>query len=141
MALTIADMFYSHGGYISDSSYSTQDNYISLDHVTGTYIPQAVERLNSICKTNCVVDTSSLLSGDPMDDVIIAELALSIADSEYDKLHIDPQTGAIENKHMTVANQYMRDMYGIGVNGEVILPNQQASSKPYGDMKISTLSF
>jgi hypothetical protein len=142
MTLNIVDMFYSHGGYTSDSAYSTSDggNYIPLDHVTGTYIPQAVERFNSVCRITRSVDTSTMQTGNSMDDVIIAELALSIADSEYDKLHVDPVTGAIENKHYTVAKQYMLDMYGSVVNGELVLPIQKASGKPYFDLYVSTMS-
>jgi hypothetical protein len=142
MVRDIALMFYEHGGYESSSAKSEQTNYIELDDVTSTYIPQAVLRLNAICNISRSVayDTGSISSGNPMDDVILAELALSIADSEYDKLHIDPDTGAMENKHYTVAKQYMLDMYGTSYKGEIVLPNQVESNKAYFDMYISTMS-
>jgi len=133
-------MFYSHGGYRSDSSYSGSDDYISVEDVTGTYIPQAVQRLNAICRLTVSVDTASSTTADKMNDVIIAELALSIADSEYDKLHVDPTTGVIENKHYSSAKQYMLDLYGTNIDGKVVLPNQ-GSNKPYGDLNISTMSI
>jgi hypothetical protein len=142
MARDIAVMFYEHGGYESDSASSDKTNYIDYDDVTSTYVPQALLRLNAICGLSRTVsfDTGSVSSGNSMDDVILAELALSIADSEYDKLHIDPDTGAMENKHYTVAKQYMLDMYGVSNKGEIVLPNQIEGNKAYFDMRISTLS-
>lgn len=139
MAKNIAQMFYSHGGYQSGSGFVGQTDYISVDDVTSTYVPQAVLRLNAICGLSETVDYSNLTSSNLMNDVIIAELALSIADSEYDKLHVDPQTLAVENKHYSTARQYMLDMYGIVVNGEVILPSE--ASAACGSMDIATLSF
>lgn len=136
-------MFYEHGGYTSDSAYSGQDNYISVNDVTGTYILQAVSRMNSLCLTSVSVDTSST-TGDPMDDVIIAELALSIADSEYDQLHVDPETYAVENKHWTVAERYMLDMYGVPFGGELKLPKEIQGIREtslYHGFDVATLSF
>jgi len=142
MTRDIALMFYEHGGYVSDSANSDQPNYIAYDDVTSTYVPQALLRLNSICGLSRTIsyETNSISSGNLMDDVTIAELALSIADSEYDKLHIDPETGAIENKHYTVAEKYMLNMYGVSYKGDVVLPNQVEANKAYYDMRISTLS-
>lgn len=133
--------FYDNGGYISDSSYEDSGDYISIDDATSTYIPQAVLRLNAICSITATVDYTSLTSGNLMDDLIIAELALSMADSEYDKLHVDPQTMAVENKHYSTARQYMIDMYGIAVNGEIVLPGEMGGSAACGRMDIATLSF
>lgn len=141
MVRDITLMFYEHGGYKSDSSYSEQDDYISTEDVTSTYVPQAVLRLNAICNKTASVDYASMTSGNLMDDVIIAELALSIADSEFDKLHIDPDTGAVENKHYIVARQYMLDMYGVNVNGNMVLPGEGESTKAYFDLNISTMSI
>lgn len=113
MTRNIAETFYENGGYTSDSSFASQDNYISVNDTTGSYIPQAVLRMNRMCATSVSVDTGSISSGNMMYDTIVAELALSIADSEYDKLHVDPETGAVENKHYMVARQYMLDMFGV----------------------------
>jgi hypothetical protein len=139
MARNITDMFYSHGGYLSDSA--GQPDYISVDDVTATYIPQAVLRLNSVCDVTRSVDYTSMTSGNLMDDVILAELALSIADSEYDKLHVDPQTMAVENKHLTTARQYMLEMYGTMINGERVLPGEMVGSAACESMDIATLSY
>lgn len=145
MTRTITTMFYDHGGYVSDSGMEEQDNYISLDDVTSTYVPQAVLRLNSLCNATVSVDYTSLSSGNIMDDVIIAELALSIADSEYDKLHVDPETFEVENKHWQTAYRYMLDMYGLVVDGKSKLPREALSTSPtdlaYGDLGIATMSL
>lgn len=127
MTKNILELFYDHGGYESDSAYSAQDNYISADDVTGTYVPTAITRFNSMCQLTRSYDTGSISVGNIMDDVIVAELALSIADSEYDKLHVDPETYEIENKHMMVAMQYMKDVYGIPYKGTIVLPYQYTS--------------
>jgi len=130
-------MFYDHGGYVSESNYIGQPNYISPDDCTGTYVPQAVLRLNSLCATTVSVDYTSMLTTNMMDDVILAELALSIADSEYDKLHVDPETYAIENKHWMTAYGYMVNMYGISLNGKMKLPREVDGMKACNEMYVS----
>lgn len=140
MSLTIVELFYQNGAYVSESGYASQSNYISLDHVTGTYVSQSLQMFNSLCDKTSSVSTASWSTGNIVDDLIIAELALSIADSEYDKLHVDPETGAIENKHEFVARKYMTNMYGVMVDGEMVLPREAGSNKPYYDLKISTAS-
>jgi len=145
MTRDIALMFYDHGGYESNSTYSEQDNYISYDDLTSTYIPQALMRMNSLCSTSVTVSYSAgtVSSGGVMDDVILAELALSIADSEYDKLHIDPESYQIENKHWMTAHKYMLDMYGISMKGELLLPKEAILGEaytPYGPLDVATMS-
>lgn len=143
MSKNILDMFYEHGGYTSASGYESQSNYISAEDVTGTYVPQATSRMNSLCLTAVSVNTSSS-TGDPMDDVILAELALSIADSEYDKLHVDPETFQVENKHWLSAKQYMLDMYGIPIDGKLKLPREvsggSGAASVYSGIDVATLS-
>jgi len=143
----IVEIFYRNGGYESDSIYVSQSDYISFLDVTSTYIPQANLRLNALCDITASVDytSGSVSSGNLMDDLIIAELALSIADSEYDKVHVDPDTGEIENKHWLAAYRYMLDMYGVTVTGafgriETQLPKFQGSSALIY-MEISTMSL
>lgn len=146
--MNIAETFYQNGGYTSDSSFSAQDNYIPLSDVSGSYIPQAVMRMNRLCETTVTI--SSLSSGNVMHDTIIAELALSIADSEYDKVHIDPETGEAENKHYMVARQYMLDMFGVPQKGamgriDLVLPAEalygsEYSGRAYDDLAIATMS-
>ena len=139
MSRTIVEMFYSHGGYESDSAYADQDNYISLDHCTGTYMPQAVLRLNSLCETTVSVNYTSLSTGDLMNDVIVAELALSIADSEYDKLHVDPLTFQVENKHWLAAKTYMLDMYGVSRKGDLYLPREVNGTKAHDEIEAAVV--
>lgn len=140
MSLSIVELFYQNGAYESDSGYASQSNYISLEHVTGTYISQSLQMFNSMCEQTATVSTASWSTGDTVDDLIIAELALSIADSEYNKLHVDPETGAVENKHEFVARNYMINMYGVMVDGKMVLPREAGSNKPYYDIEISTAS-
>jgi len=141
MSKNIAEIFYEHGGYSSDSAFYGQDNYISLDESTGTYIPQGVLRLNALCNITASVDYTSLSSGNLMDDLIISELALSIADSSYDTVHIDPETGQLENKHWEIAYRYMLDMYGVNQDGEMVLPIVVGESRACENFEIATLSF
>lgn len=146
MTRDICLMFYEHGGYVSDSQYSDQDHYIAYSDATGTYIPQALLRMNSLCEITQSVSyvEGSVVTNNKMDDVILAELALSVADSEYDKLHVDPQTMMVENKHWEAAYRYMLDIYGISANGELVLPREAHSGesyRAYGDFGVATLSF
>lgn len=136
----IVEMFYRQGGYISDSSFEGQPGYIAIYLVTGTYIPMALERLNSLCFLNRSIDYTSFSSGNSLDDLIITELALSIADSEYDKLHIDPDTGQVENRHWMTAYRYMLDAYGVTVREgfgrlRTVLPREAAIG---GDLSLNT---
>jgi hypothetical protein len=144
MSKNILDMFFEHGGYTSQSGYESQSDYISEDSVTSTYVPQAISRMNSLCLISVSVDTLST-TGDPMDDVIIAELALSIADSEYDKVHVDPETYQVENKHWLVAKRYMLDMYGIPIDGELKFPREvsggSGATSVYSGIDVATLSI
>jgi hypothetical protein len=145
MTRDIATMFYENGGYVSDSSYAGQDNYISYDYVTATFIPQGVLRLNSACDTTASVDytSGSISSGALMDDLIIAELALSAADSQYNTVHINPVTGKTENIHYEVARRYMLDMYGVSDGKRFVLPREALmgeTGKPGMEFEIATLS-
>ena len=146
MTIDIASMFYAHGGYTSESAYSDQTNYISYEDLTATYIPQSVQRLDSLCMVTTSVSyvVGTVSTGDLMDDVILAELALSIADSIYDKLHVDPETGRTENKHRDVAMKYMLDMYGVASNKyKLLLPKEVALGERFQacmEFEISTAS-
>lgn len=146
MTRDIGAMFYENGGYISDSAYVGQDHYISYDYMTSTFVPQGVLRLNSVCITTASVSytSGSITSGGLMDDLIIAELALSAADSQYDTVHINPVTGKTENKHYMVARQYMLDMYGVSDGRKVVLPREAVlgeTDKPGMEFEIATLSY
>jgi hypothetical protein len=70
-----------------------------------------------------------------MHDVIVAELALSIADSEYDKLHVDPETLQVENKHLKTAYTYMLEMFGVSKEGKLKLPRELAGSSAHGEIE------
>ena len=145
MVKNIPQIFYDNGGYKSDSDYSESDVYISYDECTSTFVPQAVIMFNALCSIERTVEyTGSVTSSDSMDDLIIAELSLAFADSSYDTVHIDPETGIRENRHWQLAMMYMLGRYGIPAKGEFgknvqILPGQ--SSGAYGSLAISTMSI
>lgn len=142
MSSNIVELFYTNGGYESSSEQEGAPAYISIENVTGTYIPQGVLRLNALCDLTVSFDTSSLSTGNVMDDLIVAELALSIADSQYDRLHVDPETGETENKHWDLAYRYMLDMYGVSVDGRMVLPRAGATFQAsILGIEIATMSF
>ena len=144
MTKTILDIFYDNGGYHEDETLGTTDSYISPNIVTSTYIPQAIIIMNRLCDISLSYNSETTKSdGTLMDDLIIAEIALSLADSEYDKLHIDPETGQSENRHWQLAMKYMLSIYGIPVEDKfgretTVLPAN--TSKPYGSMSVITMS-
>lgn len=135
MTKNISELFYDRGGYTSASEFSGQDNYISVDDCTGTYVPMGLQMINSLCDiTTSVTYGSTMSTGDNMDNLIISELSLYIADSSYDKIHIDPESGEMENRHWDLALSFMIAMYG--EDGE--LPG--AKDQPYCIPKIATMS-
>ena len=139
MVKDIPSMFYSNGGYSYDTTFESSSNYISRDDCTSTYIPQAVIIFNALCNLSRTVDYTStyVTSSDTMDDLIITELSLAFADSTFDKVHVDPETGERENRHWDLAMKYMLARYGVGMtdnSGRVreVLP---------GDMSIAGSMF
>jgi hypothetical protein len=141
----IPSMFYSNGGYSSDSSLVESSNYISPDDCTSTYIPQALIMFNAMCDLQRTVDYtgSNVTSSNTMDDLIITELSLAFADSTFDKVHVDPETGERENRHWDLAMKYMLGRYGISkerTDGRMITILPGATSVA-GSMLNITLSY
>jgi len=132
MALTIVDRFYSTSGYSTDSDAS---DYISADAITSTFAPSGELLLESLCEvTISVVWTGSAgsTSGDLIDDWIISEFAAYNADLHFDRVHTNPETGEMENRHWETAIRLCEAKYGIMVDGEVILPAYLDEYKAYG---------
>jgi divalent metal cation (Fe/Co/Zn/Cd) transporter len=127
---SIVDLFRSTTGYSTDSASS---NYIAYTDITGTYIPFGEEQIESLAQiTVSLVYTGSLSgsAGNEINNKIIAEFAGFHADTEMDKVHIDPETGAPENRHWETAIQLLNAKYGIiGESGRVILPLYLAEEK------------
>jgi len=140
MAQSISTMFYNLGGYVTESD---KNPYVSVADVTGTYVPMATTRFNSLCYGAATMSVVSDSCGDVYNDRIIAELSLFFADSSYDTLHVDPDTYQVENRHYTVASKMILDRYGIRdrKTGEIYFPCFSDDNRPYSDIGISTLSY
>jgi len=128
---SIVDLFYSTTGYNDTDTASS--NYIAYADVTGTYIPFGEEQIESLAQiTVSIVYTGSLSgsAGNEVDNKIIAEFSGFHADTEMDKVHVNPETGAPENRHWETALQLLNSKYGIiGESGDIILPLYLAEEK------------
>ena|SRR3990167_148549 len=133
MALTAVDLFYSGSGA---SSASGNPKFVALDSVTSTFVPLGVQALNNLAQvTKSVAWTGSgaSSSGDVYDDKIIAEFACYFADTHYDTVNIDPETGKPMNRHWETALQLLNAKYGVvGTNGQIVPPLWILDEKAYG---------
>ena len=125
----IVDMFYSIGAY--EDEEDMDPSYVNPTTLTDVYIPIAVQMLQSLLgNTKNIVVTENgddLSSGDLFDDRIIALFAVSLADQDYDKIHIDPETGDKRNYQYDQAYQLFLMRYGVKIDGEVVPPSQAQS--------------
>lgn len=141
----VTTLFYDLGGYNTGSNTARSD-YISLAQCTGTYIPYAIDLFNRLCSGSVTFSytysSGSDSVGTPVDDRIIAELALSFADADYDKIHQDPDTGASVNRHRAAAYDLILTLYGKRDRwGRMMFPSHVDGAKPYKSASIADVTY
>ena len=121
---SITSTFYALGGY--NSSSSGFPDYVSVDTVTATYVPYGVNYFNKLCEGTHTASvsytgtTSSGSTGDPYDDRIVVEMALSYADSIYTANSLKGVSSAM---HKAIAEEMILKMYGVNDRyGRLVFP-------------------
>lgn len=124
-------MFYKIGGY--EDVDDEDPSYVSNDRVINVFMPIATQLLQSFLGDTKTITVAEVVdgqktdysSGDLYDDRIIALFAVSLADQEYDKIHVDPETGNRRNFNYETGYQLMINRYGVvNKKGAVIPPVQ-----------------
>ncbi|MEI6795411.1 MAG: hypothetical protein WCK39_00955 [Methanomassiliicoccales archaeon] len=135
-------LFYQMGGYESSSDYEGRPTYIALESATGLYLPYGVSLFNRLCTGSIQVALTNGSTGDLINDRIVAELGLSFADAEYDKLHVDPDTGRQVNRHKESAYDLMLSLYGKKDKfGRLTFPVYIDYYQPYGDLGVADVTY
>jgi len=128
----IIALFYRLGGYQTQSEGFP--DYLSVSTVSSTYLPYALSYVNKLLDGTTVFSVSysesDCSTGDPYDDRILTELALSYADSAYTA---NPGKNASGIMHKALGEEQLLKMYGINDRyGRLVFPvhvdDRQASS-------------
>jgi len=121
---SILDWFVKLSGYRTDSTNGSIE--FTVDDITQSLLPSAYSLFSKLAlKTYSSIDFNSS-TGDQTDDIIIAHIASYYADSIYDKVHINPETGLPVNRHWDAAKQMILSVYGVYDPrvGEFVFPGQ-----------------
>lgn len=126
MVLTINDLIRKFGTYADDSV----TGIVEAD-VTSTIIPTAEKIFYEMTlDTMSISSYASASTSNTVANFCIAHLSCYIMDHMKDQVHIDPESGLIENRHWQAAYNMMLSVWGILYQGEKVLPGEVAASTP-----------
>lgn len=137
---SITQTFYSGSGYVQTDNGTGA--YIPVDRVNYVYIPSAEQWVNRMGATTLSITVSAASNStadSPLIDRLVAEYSMFLADSEYDTVRRDPETGQPENRHYDTAFTMLLDLYGIWDEkyGKVFPPGYKTSNEPYNTLTIA----
>jgi hypothetical protein len=99
--------------------------------VTTTVIPMAQTIFNELTMdTMSISDYATASTTHSVANFCIAHLSCYIIDHMKDRVHVDPETGGIENRHWKAAYDMMLAVWGLIYKGDKVLPGEIQASRP-----------
>ena len=126
MALTINQLVRKFATYADDSVTG-----VAEADVISTLIPMAEKIFYEMTlDTMSISNYTSSNTTNSVADFCIAHLSCYVMDHMKDRVHVDPESGLIENRHWQAAYNMMLAVWGILYQGEKVLPGEVAASTP-----------